>query len=549
MSEQKITVHRLYCDVKSVEMTIAGETAADMLTAKFQRMITSAELKNGSAVITRHIIKCPNCSVEIPAYKEYLRGGLFSDVTVRPREFIERWTSSQTSLFDDLPSCLSFNTPFKEFRNFDCPCCRKRLYRDDGGMEITVDSCRRKIKLTLKLRLNDLLAIEWLGKCISVDSPNIYETVIFNLKKGRVYVSVQDEKGKKYAVRDISNANTDKWESDPIIHLINGNRTVRFELERRFTDICKSPFPFPQDKLTMKKFILAARFIGYDADFFDFLPLSLDGVIIAEGFKKECKRLHMAKNVPELFIKTDVPHTKSIKRIFYKFPALLFYKKETETFWKLIKNVDLFRKFLNSYNVFDVLLYLRQRPSAEMFYGDYKDAFGITSLLNLILSSQMELKNYISDYVVLNDFERKKERKRWRGFASKHKRYLLCDRPGESVSVPILQTSNGTALPDCTVNGYSFEFLKNSYEYLKAGDELHNCLGRDWEIFGGSVCVIKKNDTYVGAVELRGKTVVQAVLYANRPMKNDEQIYSAYKNWKMNNGLKEQCDRYCFFDR
>ncbi len=67
-------------------------------------------------------------------------------------------------------------------------------------------------------------------------------------------------------------------------------------------------------------------------------------------------------------------------------------------------------------------------------------------------------------------------------------------------------------MPDCTVNGYSFELLKNSYEYLKAGDELHNCLGRDWEIFGGSVCVIKKNDTYVGAVELRGKTVVQAVL-------------------------------------
>ena len=74
-------------------------------------------------------------------------------------------------------------------------------------------------------------------------------------------------------------------------------------------------------------------------------------------------------------------------------------------------------------------------------------------------------------------------------------------------------------------------------------------LGRDWELFGESVCVIKKDDIYVGAVELRGKTVVQAVLYANRPMKNDEQIYSAYKNWKINNGLKEQCDRYCFFDR
>ncbi len=68
MSEQKITVHRLYCDVKSVEMTIAGETAADILTAKFQRMITSAELKNGSAVITRHIIKCPNCSAVIGKY-------------------------------------------------------------------------------------------------------------------------------------------------------------------------------------------------------------------------------------------------------------------------------------------------------------------------------------------------------------------------------------------------------------------------------------------------------------------------------------------------
>ncbi len=183
-------------------------------------------------------------------------------------------------------------------------------------MEITVDSCRRKIKLTLKLRLNDLLAIEWLGKCISVDSPNIYETVIFNLKKGRVYVSVQDEKkGKRYAVKDISNANADKWESDPIIHLINGNRTVRFELERRFTDICKSPFPFPRDKLTMKKFILAARFIGYDADFFDFCLCLWMALLSRRALKKNAKGCTWQKMCPN-FYKNGCPAYQKHKKNF-----------------------------------------------------------------------------------------------------------------------------------------------------------------------------------------------------------------------------------------
>lgn len=522
---------------------IDRDMACNVLTPLLQQKITSAEHKGTSIVITRHFIECPRCGSKIPAYEKFLNPENTSVQTyIRNSSFIERWASNQIELFSkEQPQFIAFNTPVTHHNEFICPKCKLQFLKSKGTVKVIISSGRKKIKVSRKLSLKDMLSIRWTDSRISLCSFEIYETVTFNLRNGHTFVSIENEQGRRLKVRDISNVNVDFWQEDPIFNLISNCKPVYREIKRQFIRILKSPLPFAAKDLTPQKFILMTAFVGYNSDFYDSLPFDSEGALINESFLKIARKLHYAKNIPNMLKKTTLPNVKSMRRIFFGSPGLLLYTEELEKFWELIGNIDLFRKFTQSDSAFKELLYLKRCPVVFSFYRDYKLTLGITALLKLLsLNYRVMCKRYIADYLLLSEKEKKRERRKWEkdpiGYIMERKMYCF----DNGISVPVLLAEEETAKSqqlECCIKGYSFRRLKNSMEYMQAGRVLHNCLEECWNVFDGNVYAIKRFGKYVGAVEIKDNKILQAFAARNEDLKNDKPLFEAFKIWRTNNSL------------
>lgn len=163
---------------------IDRDMACNVLTPLFQQKITRAEHKETSIVITRHFIECSRCGSEIPAYENFLNPENTSVQTyIRNSSFIERWTSNQIDIFvKEQPQFIAFNTPVAHPNEFICPECKLRFFKSKGTVKVIISSGRKRIKVSRKLSLKDMLSIRWTDGRISLRSFEIYETVTFNLR-------------------------------------------------------------------------------------------------------------------------------------------------------------------------------------------------------------------------------------------------------------------------------------------------------------------------------------------------------------------------------
>ena len=83
---------------------------------------------------------------------------------------------------------------------------------------------------------------------------------------------------------------------------------------------------------------------------------------------------------------------------------------------------------------------------------------------------------------------------------------------------------------DCCIDGYDFFWLRNSNDYTIAGDKLQNCLTM-WSIQSSPVVCVKKGDEYVAAIEISGKTVIQAKGWRNTDIEDNEELQRVFYKW------------------
>ena len=86
---------------------------------------------------------------------------------------------------------------------------------------------------------------------------------------------------------------------------------------------------------------------------------------------------------------------------------------------------------------------------------------------------------------------------------------------------------------DCKIDGYTFKWLVTSADYIKAGQEMCNCLGETYQ----PVVVIKSKENYVAAISLDtgNHKIIQSALSKNYPIYNNSPVFSAIEKW---------CERY-----
>lgn len=428
---------------------------------------------------------------------------------------------------------------------FVCQKCSDVLPLSQGFIDASFTVKNREIKISQRLDLKELLAIRWLPNQLCITGFELYETITFNLKKGRTFVALEDESGKKIQVYDISNIKVNCYSDDPIFALINLYKPINRELKRQFINFSHSPLPFRTNELTVERFVLMTKFIGYDAAFFNALPYAENELLIEKRFLKTAKRLHYAQNAPNIFEKTALPQVKSTRKVIFCNPALLFYKTELEQVWRLLEDVDLFRRFIALKDIFTELRELCKMPRLIDFYTEFKAALGIKGLCKIMIDGNLNRnKRYIAWYFMLSEYDKKAERQKWHNDSRAITiEFLRNDRHamGADFSIPMPEWSSelsGCSALECCIQGYSFRRLRNSAEQLQAGKELPYWYSK-WAWVYKDVYGIMQNNKYVAAVEVENHKIIQVRTYCNEDISEDVSLKMAYDVWKNRNGLHE----------
>ena len=535
MQEINLTLPHLGFRIETREITVDSDRAQDILTAEEQQKTSYAVRNDNDVTITKHVIVCSYCGEETPAYADCISHSKKSFKS-KTRDEIDLWATRQMSLFGEPPQTISFNDPIGRMDRFTCPHCSTKLVADERKYHVIIRSGRRKIKILRELNnFEDYFAVSWIKDFQTTDF-DLYEAITFNLRNGHTSVSLENSTGEKLAVRDISNDDVSNMSEGPVFKLVQFYEPVYREIKRFFSKHWSGAFPFMFREMDAEKYILLTKFIGYDREFYIALPFSNAGNGIDKSFAEIAKRLHNANDVPALFKASNLPNIKTIRKIIFTNPALLFYLKELEIFCQIFNDPNFFRTFLGSREVYKALSTLHKYPRMADYYTELAAAIGQKALCNYLSNGNDFVYSYALEYLLLSDYEKRIARKKWTSSFFFKEDYREIRKLGNTFSVPIPPRNNGIDELECRIDGYSFVRLRNSKEYITAGKELQNCLGV-WERFDTDVYVISKAGKYVAAVEISDDVITQAYTYQNGEIREDHELFSAFCTWKEQNVL------------
>ena len=419
-------------------------------------------------------------------------------------------------------------------------CMMKRETENEPNCCLVVN--KKTITISLELRIKDIFNLQWGPDEIEIKEFELYETISFNLGKGHTFVSLIYGNGEKLQVNDISNLRAGCYKREPIFELINKNDKVKGSLKTVFERVSGRDVPFRYNDLTMDEFIIMTKFTGYDGKFYYALPYSDSSDMLEKRFLRQAKKMHNASNIPKLLDSTKLPRAKSIRKIFYNTPALLFFIEELEQLYEIIGDVNWFRALIQSEGIFAKLGSMRKMPQLLHFFVEYKVELSKRRVYNLLLprNDVQRIINYVAHYYMLSEYDRQVERQRWhnvRWLRNQRTDFDETDKMGVFFSISNTDSTLQPSL-ECEIDDFSFKKLKNSRDFMEAGKELDNCLS-DWQYFKNAVYGVRKQGRYVAAAEVLNEIVLQVKACSNKSISQDSPLRKAFDEWVKTFGLIE----------
>lgn len=516
------------------------ETACRILASDKQRKFTYAKKHGKNVELTQHIIICPVCGHWIPAYPRYTNGWLTqssSKIAKTPKNVIRQWCEDKISDSKDTIYLNFISQPVLEKIIYTCPECRceSNLFSKIVRCELNY----RRHKLSISRQIDDtkaLLSVSWLKGTVSVNFP-MYEELTFNFRNGHTFVRLLDRNGAAIATCDITERK-ELLQGSFFARLLGCNKRVVRLVKKFFVCEWQSKLPFKTSELNLTKFMLLTEFIGYPKIFYHSIPYSIGTHNVYALFKSRRKALHSARRIVKRYESVSWMQAKSIRKTIFSNPAFLFYENECEALSEIFVNVNLFRSVLRMPDIFTVLGRLNENRGILDFLRDYAAVKGEMSLKREMLSSAFYFNEYAFCYGGMSDRARALERKRWKnGISIKE----MSDFSHARISRPMLSYNIG--IPDCTINGFHFFRLGSESDYFEASNKLNNCLrffpDRSDKADNNPVICVSKGEKLVAAIEVHGKSIVQASGYSNRPLEYDPYLYKAYTIWRKKYNLHE----------
>lgn len=512
----------------SAEVSVmSSDGALHILSLKKIRRITSAENKDGKIHITRHYCTCPLCGKRFSAYAN-------SNLTKSPSlsKNIVDLCDNQLSLFpEEKIKTILFNQPMKIGNTVKCPYCGFEGLISNGRIGCLITDNQNQLSVSCNLQtIFDIMAMSWLPKeMLSFDDVHCSETVTFNLQNGTVTASLNCGKKTLCAIPVISSITLGK--NDPWLQIFSNKRIFR-EIKRSFIKVYGA-LPFSDKALTIDNLILLTKFVGYHAEFYRDLPLSIDDktTLLPEEFESISDRIHYSDSVPSVFSEINIPKAKSIKRIIFNRPSILLYEKELERLWKIIDNIDLFCELLNCNTFFAILDYFHLYPGIDPYLIDLRKMKGVVWLQKMLVSNccdsfcSLGIKYLSANSTVrckLLKIDFKDDRCRYSGYYGGQFYF--------SVPMPVCMENRSISVE----YGYQFVFLTTLKDYYIAGSELHNCLDTYSPYNDSQVYIIRKLNKTIAAIEISENHIFQAFCRNNTPI-SSKPLINAIIAWADHN--------------
>lgn len=503
--------------------------AEKILTTKKQRYYTTAVRRNMDVDLIGNYLVCPHCSKEFVANTRYSTCGYHwhPDYEGISKNKIYAWSTTQLSFFDDenYEKVLSISMPINKPPSFKCPECGNVSDYSESVKNVELSHKNKKITIKSEItNIGEVFGFKWIGEdSISITFP-MYEVLTFNFRKNRIHIKLESDKGNVLCERDVTPYPELLYGS--IVHnLIMYNKKVNRNIKRMFKEQWGSELPYSGKIIGTKNLFEMTSFVGYTKDFYSAVPYKLDSMTVDDSFKKNAKKMRDAKNIVTLFDKSRLPKVKSVRRVFYKNPALFFYLDEAEMVWKAIRDLNVFCDFVKSYNIYEVLSDIHMRPGIIEYIADLCEVKTARSFIKNMQYGWRDMLLAAIDYSCANSSVKKAVQENWKGRCSIGR--IVQRKP--LYSVPMKRPEE--RIVDCNIDGYYFFWLRSSNEYEIAGKKLKNCLS-SWSIENSPVVCVKKDEQYVAAIEILNGMIVQARAYNNTSIECDRNLNSAFEKWQ-----------------
>ena len=503
--------------------------AESFLLSKRARRYTRAVRCDDQVELHSRWVTCPFCgkkyvaNVTSPAFtksdnRQYLR---FSKPT---KEQIKNWGSLQLTLFDEHDNSELLIAPAIDVPGkFTCLNCENESYESSSKRQVVVTLNRKKISVKCEVvQIDEILSLGWIkAKEVRISFP-IYEILTFDCHKGKVHVRIENSQGNVLCQRDVS-AYPEQLKGGAVHKVLTQNKVVLRNVKRLFQEVWGVNLPYCWKQLDIPALFKMTLFVGYHKNFYDSIPYVQNSFRIDKGFSARAKQMHFAGNLIDLYQKAELPPVKSIRRIMFSTPGLFFYLDEIKCVWEAIGDINRLSRLLISARVYEILSTIHMRPGIMEYVRDYCKVKGAVRLLTNIESSWSTIQKQAIDYCCMSYRLRVETQDRW-GSGQKRSREMLKN----AYSVPMCKPDEN--IKDCTINGFSFCWLRNSNDYAIASEHLQNCLD-EWKSYYAPVVGVLKREQYVAAIEVFQGCVVQAHGYDNRSLESDPALNEAFKKW------------------
>jgi len=503
--------------------------AEKILKTKKQRYYTTAKRNNTEVELAGSYLICPYC------YKEFVANTGYSNFEFAtrigqeriPEEKILAWSSTQLSFFDD--DCgekiLPISSPVNKTSSFKCPECGNVSTRSENVKQVELIKNKKKIIVKSEIvNISEIFGFKWIvDDVISVAFP-MYEVLTFNMRKGRVHIKLINDKAEVLSQRDIT-GHPELLEGSVAYRLIELNKNVKRNIKRMFIQVWGDELPYRGKEVTINNLFKMTMFVGYPKDFYSEIPYELKSIKIDDSFEKQAKKIHFSSNVMSVFEESKLPKVKSIRRIFFGNPGLLFYIDEAELMWEAIKDYNLYCDFMKLLNIYEILSDIHMRPGIIAYIKDFCEIKGARPFINCIRYGWRDVLLAAIDYSCSSLKLRNIIQDNWLEERSIGR--IVRRKP--VYSVPMHKPEDG--IVDCNIDGYDFFWLRNSNEYEMAGTKLKNCLS-SWEAWNSPVVCVKKKDEYLAAIEVSDGKIMQARGYDNSSIGRDKNLSIAFEKWQ-----------------
>lgn len=309
--------------IEKIENMKVWQAEEHLLTKRYRRY-TKAVRKDDEAYLHSKYLVCPHCG------KGFVLNSN-SDVLIEtsekywnlryrvPKAIIREWATMQLSLFEDelnkellVSSCI--DPPTK----FSCPNCERTSHASSLERQVELKLKHKKVIVKCEIaEIDELLSLEWIkAKELRISFP-IFEVVTFDFLRGRVYVKVEDIHGTVLCRRDITST-PELLRGGAVYKVLNSNKIVMRNVKRLFIEAWGEDLPYTDRQIDLSELYKMTMFVGYPASFYVCIPFAQGSYAVEKSFRSQARKLHLAKNIDNVYLQSLLPQTKSVRRVMFE---------------------------------------------------------------------------------------------------------------------------------------------------------------------------------------------------------------------------------------